>query len=180
SWAFHLLPFIEQQNLYDTTDDAVVIKTPTKTYFCPTRRMPAVYGSHAKLDYGGNAGTTGQNGKNGAFVRQWLAPKSTLPSGTKPEQTRRLGDFVDGASQTLRIAEKQMHMTGWGKTGGDNEPWNNAGWDQDVVRYGNEVPQPDSKHPIHDSANNFWSNRFGASHPAGFNAARVDGSVSFV
>jgi prepilin-type N-terminal cleavage/methylation domain-containing protein len=181
SWAFHLTPFIEQQNLYDIADDALVGKTFTKTYFCPTRRAPALYNGLAKNDYAGNGGSAaGQIGKDGAFVKQWLAPKTTLPKGTPAEQTRRFGDFVDGTSQTLLAAEKQIHPTGWGKTGGDNEAWNNAGWDEDIVRYGSTVPEGDMKHPVYSSSPNFWSSKFGSSHPAGINAARVDGSVGFV
>ena len=181
SWAFHLLPFIEQQNLFDQTDNAIVSSSPVKTYYCPTRRAPAKYGTHAKLDYAANAGSQpNQNGKDGAFVRQWLAPSSSKPQNLPVEQTRRFGDFIDGTSHTILIAEKQMHQSGWGKTGGDNEAWNNAGWDEDINRYGNYVPQADSKHPVHNASANYWSRHFGSSHPAGINAARVDGSVGFI
>jgi len=180
SWAFHLLPFIEQQNLYDLTDNAVIAATPTKTYYCPTRRAPAKYGNHAKLDYNGNGGSaSGAAGKDGAFIRQFTKPHSSTPASTPVENFRRFGDFIDGTSQTILVAEKQVHPTTWGTAGGDNEAWNNAGWDVCVVRFGSEVPQPDMKHPDKTQATH-WSNKFGSSHPAGVNAARVDGSVGFI
>jgi prepilin-type N-terminal cleavage/methylation domain-containing protein len=180
TWGFHILPFIEQQNLFDKTDDNLIALTPVKTYFCPTRRPPNKYGTHAKMDYAGNGGSTSGNiGKDGAFVRQWLAPSTSKPQNLPVEQTRRLSDFTDGTSQTILFAEKQVHATVWGSAGGDNEAWNNAGWDVDIVRFGSEVPQPDKKHPD-SSQPAVWSNKFGSSHPAGVNAARVDGSVGFI
>jgi hypothetical protein len=54
--------------------------------------------------------------------------------------------------------------------------WNNSGWDQDHVRFGEAVPEPDSRHPDSTQAT-FWSVRFGASHPGVFNAVLGDGSV---
>lgn len=178
SWAYHLLPYIEQQNLFDETSNSVIALTPTKTYFCPTRRAPAKYGSSAKNDYAANGGTnTAGAGRDGAFIRQWST--LTLPKGTRPDQQRRMADFIDGTSHSLLIAEKQVHPTVWGKAGGDNEAWNNAGWDVDIVRFGGELPEPDIKHPDSTQAT-FWSNRFGSSHPGGVNVARADGSVGLI
>ena len=79
----------------------------------------------------------------------------------------------------MLASEKQVHQTTWGIAGGDNEIWNNAGWDQDVVRFGYQTPQPDKMHPDRTQPT-FWSDRFGGSHPGGVNTVRVDGSVGFV
>ncbi|WP_425617676.1 DUF1559 domain-containing protein [Anatilimnocola sp. NA78] len=179
SWAYQILPFIEQANLHQQTSDAVVANTPVKGYYCPTRRAPARYKptAAAKNDYCGNGGDIPDNhGKEGAFIRQWETISPTTPLATAINQQRRLADILDGTSQTALIGEKQVHPTTWGSAGGDNEPWSNAGWDQCIVRFGNEVPQPDLLHP--DSTKPaFWSNRFGSSHPGGVNMARADGSV---
>ena len=40
SWAYQILPYIEQGNLWSNTDDTVVAGTPVKMYFCPSRRSP--------------------------------------------------------------------------------------------------------------------------------------------
>jgi prepilin-type N-terminal cleavage/methylation domain-containing protein/prepilin-type processing-associated H-X9-DG protein len=37
---FQILPFIEQQNLYNSGDAAKIRGTPIKTYYCPSRRPP--------------------------------------------------------------------------------------------------------------------------------------------
>ncbi len=178
SWAFQLTPYMEQNAVYETTNDSVVAMTVIGGYFCPSRRAPGVYGTSAKNDYAGNGGSTmGNAGQDGALVRQWA--KLTQPAGTRPDTRRRMADLSDGTSNTLLVAEKQVHPTTWGSAGGDNEPWNNAGWDECVVRFGNELPAPDILHPD-KSKPTHWSRKFGSSHPGGVNTARADGSVAFV
>jgi hypothetical protein len=87
-----------------------------------------------------------------------------------------MADLTDGTTSTIMVAEKQCHFTVLGSAGGDNEVWNNSGWDQDHVRFGEAVPQPDDRHPTNTSPT-FWSVRFGSSHPGIFNAVLADGSV---
>jgi prepilin-type N-terminal cleavage/methylation domain-containing protein len=178
SWAFQLTPFIEQNAVYDNPSDTAVSVSITKSYYCPSRRSPALYGGTARCDYAANGGDTfGNVGREGVFMRQW----SSLPqaTGTRPNVRRNMSDITDGTSMCLLVSEKQVHATTWGSAGGDNERWNNAGWDQDVVRFGGVMPQPDKMHP-NSSQSTHWSNRFGSSHPGGINAVRVDGSVGFV
>mgnify|MGYP006279642053 CR=1 FL=1 len=72
-WAYQLLPFLEQENVYtggnkptDLAKALFVAGTPIKTYFCPSRRPPTVirWGDAtfpimdvALCDYAANAGT---------------------------------------------------------------------------------------------------------------------------
>src|SRR5262249_33665429 len=37
---FQILPFIEQQNVFNLTSDAAIRSTPIPLYFCPSRRGP--------------------------------------------------------------------------------------------------------------------------------------------
>ena len=95
-------------------------------------------------------------------ARERLLPTFTAKAANAPvEQTRKMSDVTDGLSNTLFVADKQCHPTVLG-TAGDNEVWNNSGWDQDHVRFGDSVPQPDSSHPDSTAAT-FWSVRFGSS-----------------
>ena len=89
----------------------------------------------------------------------------------------RLADVTDGTSTTLLVAEKQTNIRNFGSSGGDNEPWVNAGWDQDEIRVGSVSlpPAPDGKHPAEPPT--YWSSQFGGSHPGVFNGVLVDGSV---
>jgi prepilin-type N-terminal cleavage/methylation domain-containing protein/prepilin-type processing-associated H-X9-DG protein len=178
TWMYQLLPYIEQDNIYRNTSDSVVATSAIKIYYCPSRRSPTVYSNGARSDYAGNGGKNmGDAGKQGMMVRQW----STLPmaAGTLPTQKRTMTDVSDGLSNTILAGDKQCHPTVLGSSGGDNEIWNNSGWDQDHVRFGEAVPDSDANHP--DSTQpTFWSVRFGSSHPGGFNAVMGDGSVRFI
>lgn len=164
NWMYQIMPQIEQANLAASTSDATIYTSPINTYFCPTRRRPAVYGTSAKSDYAGNAGD-GQSNYNGAVIRRSCSQSIDFAS------------FRDGTSNTLLIGEKQTNVRNFGGSGGDNEPYVNSGWDQDEIRWGGigNNPQSDKDHPAEPPT--FWSGRFGSSHAAGFNGVMADGSV---
>jgi hypothetical protein len=177
---YHLLPYIEQDNVYKTTSDTTVAQTAIKTYYCPSRRQPTLYSNGGRSDYAGNGGRNmAGEGREGMLVRQWKSPSTSKPVDAPVEQRRKLTDVADGLSNTIMVGEKQVHPTTLGKAGGDNEVWNNSGWDQDHVRFGEAIPQADSLHPDITKPT-YWSVRFGSSHTGGFNAALGDGSVRFV
>ncbi len=180
TWMYHILPYIEQGNVYKNPTDSAVAQTAIPIYYCPSRRQPTLYSNGGRCDYGGNGGLNmAGEGKDGVLVRQWLSPSSSKPITAPIEQRRRMGDITDGTSNTIMVGEKQVHPTVLGSAGGDNEPWNNSGWDQDHVRFGEAVPEPDDKHPD-STKSTFWSVRFGGPHPGGFTAGMSDGSVRFI
>jgi len=180
TWMYYILPYIEQDNLFRSTSDTTVSQTAVKTFYCPSRRQPIVYSNGARCDYAGNGGTTlGNEGREGMLTRQWISPSSAKSATAPIEQTRRISDVTDGLSNTIMLGEKQVHPTRLGSAGGDNETWNNSGWDQDHVRFGGVVPQDDNLHP-NLSQPTFWSERFGSSHTGGVNYALGDGSVKFI
>lgn len=180
TWMYAILPYIEQDNVFNNTSDTVVAGTAIKTYYCPSRRQAVLYSNTARSDYAGNGGRDmAGEGAEGVLVRQWRSPGTTKPINAPIEQYRRMADIGDGLSQTVMVGEKQCHPTVLGSAGGDNERWNNSGWDQDHVRFGEAVPEPDSKHPT-SASSTFWSVRFGGPHPGVFTAAFADGSVKTV
>jgi prepilin-type N-terminal cleavage/methylation domain-containing protein/prepilin-type processing-associated H-X9-DG protein len=177
TWMYSLTPFIEQDNVYKNPTDSAVAQTAIKIYYCPSRRQPTLYSNGGRCDYAGNGGRDmAGRGKEGVMMAQWLNPNSSNPVDLPIEQYRRLADITDGTTNTIMVGEKQCHKSVLGTAGGDNEPWNNSGWDQDHVRFGEAVPQPDYLHPTSQSPT-FWSVRFGGPHPGVFNAAMCDGSV---
>jgi prepilin-type N-terminal cleavage/methylation domain-containing protein len=184
TWMWQILPYIEQSNLAnlpeDTTNNAVVARTPISTFYCPSRRVARAYGGTtltARSDYAVNGGRAfANNGDEGPAPRQWTAPGTSLPITTPPRSPRLLKDFTDGLTNTVLVGEKQLHASVQGSAGGDNEAWNNSGWDQDHARFGNVLPQPDSKHPDARSST-FWSERFGGQHPSLVLLVYTDGSV---
>src|SRR5262249_31659043 len=56
-WAYQLLLYLEQDNVWRNPDDKVVAGTPINLYFCPSRRAPMVINGRAMLDYAGNGAT---------------------------------------------------------------------------------------------------------------------------
>src|SRR4051794_30245102 len=72
-WAYQILPFLEQANLWGEPVEQTVKETPVKVYFCPSRRTPVVFdvnaggtvGKRAQMDYAACLGTDNSNGKDG-------------------------------------------------------------------------------------------------------------------
>ncbi|WP_406699897.1 DUF1559 domain-containing protein [Singulisphaera sp. Ch08] len=228
---FKILPFIEQQQVYNlanftgplkgeggtttTTGELLVSRVAIAGYYCPSRRVNERYGSDkatatSRNDYAGCQGfRTG--------LAASCAPASTLPaapnglidthadapninkgnfSGKKGAIVwsgagvkRLLADFKDGTSNSILCAEKAISPKGFGSEGGDNETWQNAGWDEDNVR-GHFVPTPDSANPwlcdayktppSPDTGAAIWRRNFGGPHSGGINAVFGDGSVKFI
>jgi prepilin-type N-terminal cleavage/methylation domain-containing protein len=178
TWCYFLLPYLELDDLYKDTSDARIAAATIPLFYCPTRRAPTTYNGAGRCDYAGNGGSQPSTlGQDGIFVRQWKT--LTQPAGTRPDQSRRIKEITDGTSNTVMFGEKQIHPTTLGTAGGDNEPWNNSGWDQDAIRHGSLPPQPDFMHPD-SSQPTFWSTRFGGPHSGGFFVCQVDGAVRFL
>jgi prepilin-type N-terminal cleavage/methylation domain-containing protein len=213
---YKILPFFEQQNVYDLGIDAPAIwpvatnasnendvaRAVIPSFYCPSRRTNEVYGTalFSRNDYAGCAGFyqgetiegTGdvpppplgllpigdergnvnqgnEGGRKGAIVWSGFGKK------------RILAGVTDGTSNSIIFAEKCLPPTRWGADGGDNERWNNAGWDEDNIRW-HFAPVADKKAPPFrpgTTNSTAWRRMFGSSHPAGLQAAFIDGSVRF-
>lgn len=176
-WAYQLLPFVEQQNVWAQRDDGLVRVTAIALYFCPSRGGPRQvtdprYGPSAMLDYAGNAGTSlleplGENpgnGSNGLVVRR--------PGGSplRSPVVRLAVTIPDGASNTLLVGEKRLDPARLGQNQTDDDQGYTVGWDYDAVRWGIDAP-------LQDRAGEHTPQRFGAAHPGGFNAVFADGAV---
>ncbi|QEH32033.1 putative major pilin subunit [Aquisphaera giovannonii] len=170
--------------------------------------------AHARADYAGCAGFlygSAYGCGNGAFIP--APPNGSLPNygplssnsynkGNTPGgkgaivwgglgAVRRLADFTDGTSNSFLVGEKSLSPAVWGSAGGDNEMWQNSGWDEDCVRWHfppvgdaqappykgicNSPPAPNDK-----STGTLWQRMFGGPHPGGVNMLMSDGSVHFI
>ena len=170
SWTFQILPFIEQDALYKTTNDTVVQSGVVKTYYCPSRRSAMTYGGVGKTDYAGSSGT---NGSNGILVRMGSS-------------TVRIADITDGTSNTVMLGEKRLKRDKFGNSYDDNESYVSPGWDSEIERRAttdtdsaNCGPNPDIAITVNPPFTDLSSglSQFGSSHSAGANMAMGDGSV---
>jgi prepilin-type N-terminal cleavage/methylation domain-containing protein/prepilin-type processing-associated H-X9-DG protein len=213
SWSYQILPFIEQSNVYDLVSDEddpdppadstynskenLPAQQAVATYYCPTRRDPTAYSTFYRCDYAGSAGERGPDGL-----------RDTSSGGLKgaviqtDREKTRVERIRDGSSNTIMVGEKALHPESFGADGGDNERWTNAGWDEDVIRFGAGLlsdgttygitPIPDREAPhvangswtsVTDPGGRSWTQWhpfFGSSHSGGTNFCMADGSVRLV
>jgi hypothetical protein len=164
SWAYFLLPYIEQDNLYKEPDPTVVRTSPVKLYYCPARRPAQVYNGTAKIDYAGNAGSVA-TGANGVVMQT-------------PLGAIRFADITDGTNCTVLVGEKRLNRAEFGRSADDDESYCTSGWNGNwaVYRGGADQPAPDLTRPGDTSPHP----AFGSAHAVGFNCVFCDGSVRYI
>ncbi|QDV65540.1 DUF1559 domain-containing protein [Crateriforma conspicua] len=193
-------PFWPNQPNNGGEDD--VAKVAVSHYYCPSRRPPKLYNNNlrGRLDYAGCAGFfQGETIENTDDIPEpplGLGPRgderSNVNQGDTPGRKgaivwpgfgtkRTLGDITDGLSNSIMFAEKSIAKKRYGTDGGDNERWNNSGWDEDCIRW-HFPPISDRQAPEFrpgTTSSTAWRRYFGAAHAEGLNAVRCDGSVNF-
>lgn len=160
SWAYAILPFLEQQNNYQQR----AWMDPLSLYICPARRLASAqiapaydqYGSYisggwawAKIDYAANA----------------------LAIPNRPV-CQRLAQFTDGSSNTILIGEKAMDPKNY-QTG----TWF---WDEPFFLGGAGGTERSKPVILRDALGiRFWYN-WGSAHTSGAQFVFADGSVHLV
>ena len=193
-WPYQLLPYLEENAVWELERDVEAYGSIISAYYCPTRRPPQLVNGRAMIDYAGNAGTDESpgtmanngwgmlgNGMDGAVVRR---PNGKVNGITK--QLDRSDSVVpgrhieDGTSKTLLVGEKCLNVQLIGQVQADDDSGYTDGWDWDNIRWGYFPPSPDwyadpsSAH----NGNVVLHGAFGGSHPGMFLAAFCDGSVN--
>src|SRR3954471_14402881 len=132
SWAFFLLPYLEETAIYNSWDPNVrvdddknssAMRTPIETYACPSRRRaaadrnfdnnnkpPVVLGAGTLADYSANAGIqlmtgmTSQEGSGGVFGGYSRIVAGPIFSGSHISARQ----VEDGLSKTIAIGERHL------------------------------------------------------------------------
>lgn len=124
SWAFRLLPFMEEQPIHDAyreefrvdaDENSLAMRSPVTSYFCPSRRAPAadrnfdnnnraplVQMAAAGGDYAANAGTYYNYRPNDGSVDRRRAGPIFTYSEIKARQVD------DGLSKTFAVGERHI------------------------------------------------------------------------
>jgi len=156
-WAFQLLPFIEQDNLYASS--SLSLGTPVPVYFCPSRRRPLAISGRALIDYAAATGAGGATYGNGPYYG------IIVPNPLRVT----IADVQDGLANTFVIGEKRLNPNRY-LTGDDQDNTGMcAGWEDDVIAMTVQPFGPDAA-----SASTY---QFGSAHSGGMNAVFGDGSV---
>jgi prepilin-type N-terminal cleavage/methylation domain-containing protein len=203
-WIFNVLPFMDQQTLYDGGGIAnvqqamqAIVATPLAILYCPTRRPCRAY--HVAYPqwtpYSITAPTAVGRSDYAMSVSSSIlddpGPSSflTTPSIASVQTDGVTGrawwvspsDITDGLSCTYLLGEKYIPPDCYtnGVNYGDNE---NAyiGSDRDTLRNTGDLshqPMSPDYHPLRDRRGLDASYCFGSAHPMGFHMALCDGSV---
>jgi prepilin-type N-terminal cleavage/methylation domain-containing protein/prepilin-type processing-associated H-X9-DG protein len=172
SWAYSILPFVEQQNAVTRDDQSVVVKT----YLCPTRgrRMPqdvpAVDPVYPSLWY---VNLSGRNpwGKTD-YACNWYVIVNRWPAGGAPAvgSPTRFAMIADGTSNTILTGEKAM----------EPRAYDTGGWyfDEPIFAGGHSGSNRCGTVIVQDTqARGLVPFNWGGPHTGGAQFAMADGSV---
>ena len=173
-WAFQILNYIEQSNVYNQTADTDVAAAVIPMYYCPSRRQPRARlgtqsgmpdGMRGQVDYAGNGGT------NGNFAGSWDTNGTVGRRGSVPRMTP--AKIEDGLSYTISVGERQVNLKyiETATLGADENNGYIDGFDWDTIRWGYEAPKKDRRDNV------LYSRQFGASHTMICQFVYADGSV---
>ena len=169
-WAYQILPYVEQGNTREQTDDALVRRTVVKMFSCPTRRRSTVFSGRALMDYGANGG----DGEE-------YDAKHTGPIVRFDDTRITMASIRDGSTNTILAGEKFLHTDGYAGGSWGDEAGYFSGWGWDTIRFGRLQPAQDN--PGNPKGVGFpggvagvWD-YFGSAHPGGFQVVLCDASV---
>jgi prepilin-type N-terminal cleavage/methylation domain-containing protein len=110
-WAFQLLPFVEQENMFRTANAGTPISAPVKTYLCPARGRPGVSTSSPNNPF-----------FNGAFTDYKINWNSWVNVSNNGSRTLTMAQVTaaNGTSNTIYVGEGGMDTNEYQRTSASN------------------------------------------------------------
>ena len=123
SWAFRLLPYMEQQSIYDAYDpdhrvdaneNALAMRTPVEVYFCPSRRSPTAdrnFDNNNRPPLVTRAAAGGDYAANTGVYLYYRETENVDPQSAGPIYTYskiRNRQVTDGTSKTFAVGERHV------------------------------------------------------------------------
>ena len=190
SWAFRLLPYMEEQPIYDAYDEAfrvdddqnaMAMRSPVATYYCPSRRQPAadrnfdnnnaapvVLGAAAGGDFAANPGTYFNFDETEDVDRRRAGPIYTF-SEVKARQV------TDGLSKTFAVGERHIP-----RPDPEVAPEFVDLQQGDCAFFAADTPWgifADTRRGLADGRNDNGRSKYGSEHPGVVQFAFLDGHV---
>lgn len=205
SWAFRILPFMEQQSIFDAyvpekkvyePENSRAMRTPVAGYYCPSRRAPA-----SDRNFDNNNGTPPSEGIGVAAGGDYAANAGAYYSYASPDTSdgsvasdpRNVALYAGPIHTFSRIKAAQV-SDGLSKTfavGERHIPPPQADWSPDMVHYlqgdtaffAADTPTTqfrDTLRGIASAPDDTSSRKFGSRHPGITNFVFLDGHVEAI
>jgi prepilin-type N-terminal cleavage/methylation domain-containing protein/prepilin-type processing-associated H-X9-DG protein len=163
-WGFQILPYIEQQVVWQA-DPAAAVGATLEGFFCPSRRAPQFVEFIDKF----------QPQLTGGLLRHGLcdyaASNREMTGAVRRLTPLGIREITDGTTNSMLLAEKRINLAQLGEPQDDDNEGYSVGWNEDTIRRTDRPPAPDH----YETGDG--EKLFGSSHPGSINAVFVDGSV---
>ncbi|MBC7076975.1 MAG: DUF1559 domain-containing protein [Synergistales bacterium] len=165
SWLYSILPFIEQNSMYQQRDWQV----PVAIYVCPSRRTAEAHTVVEKDDYGEYQGG-GWRWAKADYAGNSMIIKGLPEQG--PGRCMRFAEITDGLSNTIIAGEKAFDRA--------VQTPNTWYWDEPFFLGGSGSTARRGLGLVRDAVGNDYKTNWGSPHPGGVQFLLADGSVRSV
>jgi prepilin-type N-terminal cleavage/methylation domain-containing protein len=172
-WAFQILPYIEQQQMWSNAMAGTYAAVPVKTYLDPARNhtpfttsggnSPGINGPHT--DYAINNTSTTVNNVTYTGIGRNRGAVGT-PTGPSMSQVT----AANGTSNTILVGEKAMDPNNYTNSGSNN-------WDEDIYSGGYGGTGRGDNTLVKDAPGDPFGNSWGSPYNGGCPFLLCDGSV---